>query len=147
MPGFELIFITRRLNRTDLKSCLKRTGELILNSNGILRKIENLGTRGLPHKISSKIPGQKAQTTGNYFVYHLDVPPLLINEIHKSVRMDTDIMKVHFTEKTNKVADDYVCTLDDEHKPPMLRPSVQSLFRQNEERLRKSKKVISRDNE
>jgi len=143
MPSFELFFITKQMAKKDLVSCLKRTGELILDSNGVLRKIENLGTRQLPFKIRTPVPGKKRYTAGNFFIYHCDVPPLTIHKIFETLRMDTDLMKVKFSEKTQKIPEDYVCTLDEELRPPALRPTIQSLMRQNEERLRKSKKIIS----
>jgi len=118
---------------------------MILDSNGILRKIENLGTRQLPFKIRTPVPGQKRYQSGNFFLYHCDVPPLEIHKIVTSLRTDTDLMKVQFCEKESKISEDYVCTLEEELKPPALRPSIQSLVRQNEERLRKSKKIISVD--
>ena len=81
----------------------------------------------------------------SFFIYHCDVPPLTIHKIHDSLRMDTDLMKVYFAEKETKIPEDYVCTLEEELKPPALRPSIQSLIRQDEERKRKSKKIISVD--
>jgi len=143
MPSYELFLITKRLSKKDLVSCLKRTGELVLNSNGILRKIENMGTRSLPFRFTTGIPGNKNYTSGNFFLYHCDVPPQTIYKIADSIKMDTDIMRVYFDEKKVKIADDYVCTLDEELKPPALRPSIQSLVRQNEERLKASKKIIT----
>ncbi|CAG2103877.1 unnamed protein product [Medioppia subpectinata] len=139
MPSYELFFITKRLSKKELVSCLKRTGELILNSSGILRKLENLGTRQLPFKLRTPVPGSKRYASGNFFLFHCDVPPLTIYKIHESLRMDTDIMKVRYTTKDTKIPDDYECTLEEELKPPALRPSVQMLVKQNEERIKKSK--------
>ncbi|CAG2103542.1 unnamed protein product, partial [Medioppia subpectinata] len=96
MPSYELFFITKRLSKKELVSCLKRTGELILNSSGILRKMENMGTRQLPFKLRTPVPGSKRYASGNFFLFHCDVPPLTIYKIHESLRMDTDIMKVRY---------------------------------------------------
>jgi small subunit ribosomal protein S6 len=128
MPSYELLFITKRLSKKDLVSCLKRTGELVLNSNGILRKIENLGTRALPYKIRTPIAGQKKYTTGNFFLYHFDVPPQKLYEIIDSLKLDNDLMKVGFTLKETKVEPEYECTLEEELQPPSFRKSVQKLI-------------------
>ena len=79
----------------------------------------------------------------SFFIYHCDVPPLTIHKIFDTLRQDTDLMKVKFSEKTKKIPEDYVCTLEEELKPPALRPTIQSLMRRNEERIRKSKITIS----
>ena len=56
--------------------------------------------------------------------------------------MDTDMLKVKYSEKQPKIEEDYVCTLEEELQPPSLRPSIKTLIKSNEERIEKTYKRI-----
>ncbi len=52
MPLYELCLILRPMNRTELFDSLRRAGKMIYEHKGLISKIENLGTRQLPFKMS-----------------------------------------------------------------------------------------------
>jgi len=51
MPSYEASFILRTMGRPDTANVLKRIALKIIDSRGLLFKVENLGSRKLPHAI------------------------------------------------------------------------------------------------
>lgn len=51
-----------------------------------------------------------------------------MKKVFEDCRYDTDIIRAYFVKKESNLPDGYHCTLNDELKPPALRPSVMSLI-------------------
>ncbi|KAI1286746.1 putative 28S ribosomal protein S6, mitochondrial [Halotydeus destructor] len=129
MPSYELNFILRRMQRPEMLEILKRVGDSVLDNEGILRKVEFLGHRPLPWRMVNRTrPGVKRITQGSYFIYHCDLPPQTSYRLQGEYRLDPEFVKIRFLKKEENIAEDYVCTLDDEMKPPVFRPSVLKLI-------------------
>jgi ribosomal protein S6 len=138
MPSYELNFLIRRMAKNDLVKILKNVGETLLNNQGVLRKIEFLGHRKLPMKMSNKsAPHSKNLQQASYFVYHCDMPAVLTDQLTTDFRLDPDIQKIRFLRKEVKIPSDYVCTLEEELQPPPFRKSVAALIAEG----RKAKKA------
>lgn len=70
------------LLQNEIFSTLKRTAESIFDKGGVIRKIENLGARDLPFKMSEH--GQ-VYRQGNYFLMTFDSPPNAISDLHEGI--------------------------------------------------------------
>jgi len=119
MPTYELSIILRQMARPELVSTLKRTAETILNKGGIIRKLENLGTRPLPHKMSQH---GTAHRTGSYFLMHFDCSTHLIEDFEEEYNRDIDIVRTNIFKVEQPEA--IKCTLDEELLPPAYRKEV-----------------------
>lgn len=108
--------------------CLKRTAQLIWNENGVLRKIEYLGTKKLPYAAWG-VEDQLKVYEGSYFLYHLSLEQQRYKAIKPELKLDTDILisNLFFANET-MLPDDYECTLEEELRPPFYRESVQPLL-------------------
>ncbi|XP_069101503.1 small ribosomal subunit protein bS6m-like [Argopecten irradians] len=90
MPRYELALILKDLPRAALASALKRSCQHVWNEKGIVRKIENLGTKQLPYKIH--VHGTK-NITGSYFVVNFDSNALSKEAIENRLRQDTEVVR------------------------------------------------------
>ncbi len=104
----------------ELVSTLKRTAETILHKGGIIRKLENLGTRPLPHKMSEH---GLVHRTGSYFLMHFDCPTNLIADFREEYGRDIDIVRSNIF-KVESPVPMIECTLDEELLPPAYRKDV-----------------------
>lgn len=102
---------------------LKRTAAQIFDKGGFIRKIDNLGPRNLPYKISEH---GLVHRTGNSFIIKFDVPPKHLADLDEEYGRDVDIIrkliiKVQEPEKQQ-------CTLEEELQPPAYRKDVIKLM-------------------
>ncbi|KAH8372414.1 hypothetical protein KR093_011408 [Drosophila rubida] len=123
MPSYELSLVLRQLPRPDLISVIKRTSEAIFNKGGIIRKLENLGARPLPHKVSEHGVVHKE---GTYFSIFFDSAPTKIMDLKEEFGRDIDIIRRNIY-KVEESAE-YKCTLHDEMLPPAYRKDVQEII-------------------
>ncbi|CAH2002873.1 unnamed protein product [Acanthoscelides obtectus] len=72
MIAYELMILYRLMPKPELRTALKRTSETIFQKGGIIRKLENLGTRDLPFKIS--VHGV-VYNKADYFLFEFNAPP------------------------------------------------------------------------
>uniref|UniRef100_A0A6M2DKT6 Small ribosomal subunit protein bS6m n=1 Tax=Xenopsylla cheopis TaxID=163159 RepID=A0A6M2DKT6_XENCH len=127
MITYELSLILRNMPRNEIFSTLKRTAESIFEKGGIIRKIDNLGARDLPYKISAN--GQ-VHRQGNYFLMTFDSPPHAIEDLREEYSRDIDIIRKRIYKYQDLPAIE--CTLDQELLPPAYRPEVQALITQSQ---------------
>lgn len=107
----------------ELITALKRTAEGIFQKGGVIRKLENLGFRDMPYKISmDRVPYRQA----HYFVYTFNVPPTTLTDLNDESSRDVDIIR-HRIFKI-KEEETVPCTLEDECKEPAYREDVQKLL-------------------
>lgn len=134
MPSYELALIIRKMARTEAIETLKRAGNYILEKQGVLRKVENLGTKQLPYKLTLN---NQRHSEGSYFLFYFDSSPRILYDLYDEFKRDIDIMKSTVTRiKEPEVKE---CTLAEELQPPALRKSVQELLE-----AKKSKKKLTR---
>lgn len=143
MPTYELAVILRQMTRVsvniqgvkiliwkwhwndvkwiqpEIVSTLKRTAETIFDKGGIIRKLENLGTRPLPYKMSEH---GLVHRTGSYFMLHFDCSPNLIADFSEEYGRDIDIVRANIFKVENPKK--FKCTLDEELLPPAYRKEV-----------------------
>jgi ribosomal protein S6 len=53
MPSYEAAMILKKMANPQTAAALKRVAQKIMDNNGILFEIQNLGTRNLPFKMAS----------------------------------------------------------------------------------------------
>lgn len=104
-------------------SVLKRTAESILDKGGIIRQLQNLGSRALPYKISEH---GLVHREGTYFTINFDAAPSKIADVREELGRDIDIVRKHIfkVEEPEK----YECTLHEEMLPPAYRKDVQEMI-------------------
>ncbi|XP_013106295.1 small ribosomal subunit protein bS6m [Stomoxys calcitrans] len=123
MPSYELFLVLRQMSRPELVSALKRTAESILDKGGIIRSLQNLGSRALPYKVSGQ---GLVHREGTYFTINFDVAPTKIADMKEEFSRDVDIIRrnVYKMEEPEK----YECTLHEEMLPPAYRKDVQEMI-------------------
>lgn len=113
--------------QADLITTLKRTADSIYGKGGVIRKLENLGFKDMPYKISKdKLPYRQA----HYFIYTFDVPPAALHDLRDESNRDVDILRQRVLKLEDE--EDVVsspCTLEAECKEPAYRTDVQKLLR------------------
>lgn len=113
----------------ELVSTLKRTAETIFNKGGIIRKLENLGTRPLPHKMSQHgLPHR----TGSYFLMQFDCATNSLVDFREEYGRDIDIIRTNIfkVEEPEPIE----CTLDEEMLPPAYRKEVIEMMKVSKRR-------------
>lgn len=106
-------------------STLKRTATQIFNKGGIIRKIENLGTRSMPYKISSH---GLVYREASYFVFQFNAPPSTLEDLAEECGRDVDVIRKNIYAVKAKPIEE--CTLHDEMQPAPYRKNVQDLIAQ-----------------
>ena len=113
MPRYELLLITKTLNREGLHTLLKRTCNFIFEQNGIIRKIENLGEQELPYRMKAHT---EWLTHGRYFLLDMHIKTSSIQPLKKELKFETDVVRPtfiksssDFDEKEKKIPKIYEC--------------------------------------
>lgn len=128
MPYYELNLLLRNLPHKEVVSCLKRSAKLVWDEYGSIAKIEYLGSNQLPHKIQTQ--DGTIHNHGIYFVYHISLGAEKLRRLHPELKLDQEILRSNFFIKDQSVLpENYVCTLEEELKPPVYRESIQPLLK------------------
>ncbi|XP_067013524.1 small ribosomal subunit protein bS6m [Anabrus simplex] len=131
MPTYEMPLLLRIMSRSEVVSTLRRTADAIFEKGGIIRQINNLGTRELPFKMSAHGMVHKK---GSYFMFQFDVPPSSLGDLAERYGRDVDIIK----RRIYKVEEEpeFECTLEEEMRPPAYRKEVQEMMAIGEKKHR-----------
>lgn len=90
-PAYELCLVLKGHSTSQTAvGVLSKYGRLVLGESGIVRSIDNLGTRKLAYPIFAH---QKKNLSGDYFVMRFDAPPTLVQEIDRQLRIDERIIR------------------------------------------------------
>lgn len=116
MISYELAFLTRLLPKEELTGILKRTANTIFENGGIIRRIDNLGSRPVPYKMKNLGSQQKE---ANYFVMEFIVPPTKLSELTTIYNRDIDIIRNRIYKISAQEA--HECTIEEDMKPPPYR--------------------------
>lgn len=128
MPLYELNLILKPLPKKDLVACLKRVAGLIWKEDGVIRKIDYLGTGKLAYAVRGKEEDERFEE-GSRFIYHTSLNSKVIPNIRPEIKLDLDVISQKFIRADQSIIpDDYVCTLDEELQPPAFRKSIQPLL-------------------
>lgn len=57
--------------------------------------------------------------------------------MYEDLRHDTETIRVFYLKKEANLSENYECTLEDELKPPVFRPSVQKLIEEGRKKREK----------
>ncbi|XP_044269285.1 probable 28S ribosomal protein S6, mitochondrial [Tribolium madens] len=125
MITYELCLLYRIMPKAELASVVKRTANAIFEKGGFIRKLENLGTRDMPHKTS--MHGQ-VHHKASYFLIEFNAPPTCIDNLLDEYVRDVDIIRKRIYKK-QEIAP-FECTLHEDMLPPPYRKSVQELIAQ-----------------
>ncbi|KAF2884617.1 hypothetical protein ILUMI_21553 [Ignelater luminosus] len=125
MITYELMLLLRIMPKPELVSTLKRTAESIYNKGGIIRKIENLGTKDMPYKTS--VHGV-VYNKASYYLMEFNVPPSSLHDILDEYGRDIDIIRRRIYKKAEPEYQE--CTLHEELQPAPYRKNVQELITQ-----------------
>ncbi|XP_032536068.1 28S ribosomal protein S6, mitochondrial isoform X1 [Chiroxiphia lanceolata] len=72
---------------------LKRTVEALMERGAVVRKLENLGERALPYKISKH---SERHRRGWYFLIDLEAPPSIVSAMTEHLGRDIDVIRQGF---------------------------------------------------
>ena len=79
MPTYDLSLVVKHvLKRPEIVSVVKRMGEHIVENGGYIRRMEFVGNRQMPQKMT--LNGTR-HTHGNYFVMRVDLPIMEIPKL------------------------------------------------------------------
>lgn len=124
MITYELCLLLRTMPKTQLKSTLKRTAQAIFDKGGIIRRIENMGTRDMPYKTS--VHGV-VYNKASYYLMEFNASPQHIETLAEEYGRDIDIIRKRIYKK-QAILEEIACTLEDEMQPPPYRKDVQELI-------------------
>ncbi|XP_035728885.1 probable 28S ribosomal protein S6, mitochondrial [Vespa mandarinia] len=136
MPTYEMPLLLRIMNKPETFNALKRTATAIFDKGGIIRKIENLGLKKLPCKLSFR---GRTYWEANHFLYYFDVPPLILPDLIDEYNRDIDILRTKIYKKNS--IEPIECTLHEELLPPVYRKNVIQLMEVAEIQKKKHKKL------
>lgn len=115
--------------KKEIVECLKRTAESIWKENGSLKRIEYLGFKNLPYKGIKEGIDTKFKE-GSLFLYTVSLNTDKRLKIKPEVKLDLDIVKATWTlTDSQTLPEDYECTLDEECRIPIERPSLKPLLK------------------
>ncbi|XP_017688595.1 PREDICTED: 28S ribosomal protein S6, mitochondrial [Lepidothrix coronata] len=93
MPRYELALILKAMQRPETAAALKRTVEALMERGAVVRKLENLGERALPYKISKH---SERHRRGWYFLIDLEAPPSIVSAMTEHLGRDIDVVRQGF---------------------------------------------------
>uniref|UniRef100_A0A1B6L4I5 Small ribosomal subunit protein bS6m n=1 Tax=Graphocephala atropunctata TaxID=36148 RepID=A0A1B6L4I5_9HEMI len=135
MPIYELSFLIKVLPKIDTSSVLKRAANAIFEQGGIIRKIDNLGSRPTPYKMSSHGHVHKE---ASYFVYTFDFPPAKLGILNDVLARDVDVIRKRIFRVTPE--ETVECMLEEEIKPAPYRKEVQDMIEEGRRKAALKKK-------
>ncbi|CAD6218888.1 GSCOCG00011487001-RA-CDS [Cotesia congregata] len=124
MPTYEMPLLLRIMSKPETFNTLKRVSTAIFSKKGIIRKIDNLGQKPTPYKMSNH---NMVHREANYYVIHFDVPPRKIDDLLEEYGRDIDIIRSRIYKKPDD-KEQPQCTWHEEMLPPPYRPEVQKLM-------------------
>lgn len=123
MPSYELALLLRAMPKPELKTTLKRISNVIFNTGGIIRDIENLGFRPMPYKTSAH---GVVHREANYFLFKFDTASKMVIDIKDEYKRDVDVIRQRIFKTPVETAVE--CTLEQELLPPAYRKEVQKMM-------------------
>ncbi|XP_071518502.1 small ribosomal subunit protein bS6m [Panulirus ornatus] len=130
MPLYEMSFIVKNMPKARVVAAVKRIAESVLDEGGYVSKIESLGSKHLPYKMTRH---GNIYTKGNYFLLNFAAPPTSIRDIVDHSKRDVDVFRPYVF-KIEPPAQ-FQCTLHEEIQPPPYRSDVRKLIREAERKL------------
>ncbi|NWU14261.1 RT06 protein, partial [Cephalopterus ornatus] len=79
--------------KPETAAALKRTVEALMERGAVVRKLENLGERALPYKISKH---SERHRRGWYFLIDLEAPPSIVSAMMEHLGRDIDVIRQGF---------------------------------------------------
>ncbi|XP_046984495.1 probable 28S ribosomal protein S6, mitochondrial [Schistocerca americana] len=123
MPTYEMPLLIKTLSRPETFVVLKRASQTIFDKGGVIRKIENLGTRQLPFKIRKHGLVEKK---ASYFLIEFDTSPKTIDYLIDEFHRDVDVLRSRIYRSHEK--EEFECTFEEECLPAAYRKDVQKLL-------------------
>ncbi|ENN73559.1 probable 28S ribosomal protein S6, mitochondrial [Dendroctonus ponderosae] len=120
---YELMLLLRVMPKPEVKQVLRRVADHIFAKGGIIRKLENLGTRDMPYRTGAHgVMYNKA----SYFLCEFNAPPSHIEVLLDEYGRDVDVIRRRIYKKN--ALEPIECTLHEELLPPPYRKDVQSMI-------------------
>mmetsp|Transcript_20475 Transcript_20475/g.28585 ORF Transcript_20475/g.28585 Transcript_20475/m.28585 type:complete len:173 (-) Transcript_20475:195-713(-) len=90
MPGYEILCIAKVTKPETYARIFKKASGIVLRDGGLIRGIDNLGTRPLPYRMKAHT---KYNYYGNFFKFRIQASPSTLFEVDKSFRADEDMIR------------------------------------------------------
>ncbi|XP_031555890.1 28S ribosomal protein S6, mitochondrial-like isoform X2 [Actinia tenebrosa] len=90
MPRYDLVLISRILNREGYVNLLRQTCKSIMDKGGVVRKLENLGQQKLPYRMRAHADWHNH---GRYFLLDFDISDKHLSQLGKELKMDPDVIR------------------------------------------------------
>nr|XP_039255402.1 28S ribosomal protein S6, mitochondrial-like [Styela clava] len=89
MPRYEIALLMKVLERPETVSTMKGLLKNVMNNGNVVRKIQCLGSRGLP---ASKRSEGETHRNGMYFILDVHAPTTQVQPIRKSFLNDKNVL-------------------------------------------------------
>ncbi|GAA5978775.1 hypothetical protein JCM10908_004480 [Rhodotorula pacifica] len=103
MPLYELVCIAKHhTSLTPLQTLVRSSAALIADNGGVVRRLDNWGTRNLPQKmrVGKRRGGggggggeEASSSTGDYFTLSFDCNPPTLSSLHSRLRLDPSVLR------------------------------------------------------
>mmetsp|Transcript_17706 Transcript_17706/g.25859 ORF Transcript_17706/g.25859 Transcript_17706/m.25859 type:complete len:145 (-) Transcript_17706:299-733(-) len=107
MVFYECVVTTRNTaSFAHLTKLVKTLSNKIVTSGGIVRSVQNHGTRDLPHRFKAKYAdreGNRYYKNGRFFSIYYDSNPMVQKEVDGLLRMDEEVLRNTHLKARNKL--------------------------------------------
>jgi len=105
MPLYELLVINTHFREfVHIKDLVQTTATHVMNNGGVVRSVNNWGTKVLPQRMRAH---KQWHTAGDYWTMHYDASPKLMNSVVSRLRQDPRVIRwttIKMGEKLEDVA-------------------------------------------
>ncbi|KAF8580447.1 hypothetical protein K439DRAFT_1356839 [Ramaria rubella] len=101
MPLYELLCITTHLKEyRHIKELVKTCATHVMDSGGVVRSLNNWGTRVLPNRMHRH---QQWHTIGDYWTMHFDTSPRVLHALNRRLRKDPRVIRWTMTKLGERI--------------------------------------------
>lgn len=90
MPSYEVSLILKSLDKATLSSVLQRYSKVVLANGGLVRAVENAGTRMLPYQMKSR---REVYDAGRYAFLKVDLAPHAVSALTNALSLEEEIIR------------------------------------------------------
>jgi len=91
MPLYEMLCISAHVSKYQhIRELVRQSAMHVMNSGGVVRKINSWGTQTLPQKMKRNGP---LQSVGDYWTLHFDASPRTLRSLNGIMRRDPRVLR------------------------------------------------------
>ncbi|KXN85366.1 30S ribosomal protein S6 [Leucoagaricus sp. SymC.cos] len=106
MPLYQMICIAAHFPEYQhIRSLAQKSATHIMNSGGVVRKIESWGTMQLPQRMKKKRSTAAYEYVGDYWSLHCDASPQTLRSLNNFLRRDPRVLRWSVLKLGDRVED------------------------------------------